>query len=328
MFRHRFAPCSKAALKKDRRERFGDISTPLFLLNQPAVLTSGAIATPAAAPSLRPLWKRALPLVASALVGAAIVGAIARVMWPATPAPSITRFSIILGEGQTITHPGRQVLVISPDGSRIAYSANLRLNVRELSDLEPRAISGAEDKVGVTSPVFSPDGQSIAFYSISERALKRIGIAGGAVTLICTAENPYGMSWTGDRILYGQGDQGIWQVAAGGGKPELVVSVKEGELAYGPQMLPGGQAVLFTLAPATGPDLWDKAQVVVEDLKSGQRTTLLSSGSDGRYLPTGHLVYTTGGVLFGVRFDLDRLTLAECGPVIEGVGRALEARRA
>ena len=314
----------EGCLKKDRRERFGDISTPLFLLNQPAVLTSGAIATPAAAPSLRPLWKRTLPLVASALVGAALAGAVARIVWPSTPTPSVTRFPVILGEGQAITNQGRQAVAISPDGAHIAYTSNLRLSLRALSDLQQRAIAGTEDTIGVTSPVFSPDGKSIVFYSISERALKRVGIAGGAVATICPAENPYGMSWTGDQILYGQGDKGIWRVAAGGGKPELVVSVKEGELAYGPQQLPGGQAVLFTLAPATGPDLWDKAQVVVQDLKSGQRTTLLSNGSERTLPPDGAPRVPTGGVLFGVRFDPDRLTLAgNAVPVIEGVGRAL-----
>ena len=56
------------------------------------------------------------------------------------------------------------------------------------------------------------------------------------------------MSWGKDGIVFGQGSKGIMRVSSNGGKPELLVSVKAGELAHGPQMLPDGQTVLFTLA--------------------------------------------------------------------------------
>ena len=81
------------------------------------------------------------------------------------------------------------------------------------------------------------------------------------------------------------------RVSANGGQPEVLVSVKDGEVMYGPQVLPGGEWVLFTLATAATADGWDKAQIVVQSLKSSERKTLVSGGSDGRYLPTGHLVY-------------------------------------
>ena len=77
---------------------------------------------------------------------------------------------------------------------------------------------------------------------------------------------------------------------------------------HGPQVLPGGEWLLFTIvtgAPAIATvDTWDKAQIVVQSLKSSERRTLVSGGSDGRYLPTGHLVYALAGVLFAVPFDL------------------------
>ena len=56
------------------------------------------------------------------------------------------------------------------------------------------------------------------------------------------------MNWDGGGIVFGQGPKGIMRVSANGGKPEHLVSVKDGEAAHGPQMLPDGQAVLFTLA--------------------------------------------------------------------------------
>ena len=85
-------------------------------------------------------------------------------------------------------------------------------------------------------------------------------------------------------------------------------------------MLPGGQAMLFTLS--TGTAAWDKAQIVVQSLESGDRKTLVEGGSDVRYLPTGHIVYALGGTLFAVPFDLQRLEVTS-GPVplVEGVRR-------
>jgi serine/threonine-protein kinase len=131
------------------------------------------------------------------------------------------------------------------------------------------------------------------------------------------------MSWGADGILFGQNDKGIMRVSANGGEAELLVSVKSGELAHGPQMLPGGQAVLFTLANGTDVDRWDKARVVVQTLKSGERRTLIEGGSDARYVPTGHLVYALNGTVFAVPFDLRRLEVTGGPvPIVEGVLRA------
>jgi len=92
---------------------------------------------------------------------------------------------------------------------------------------------------------------------------------------------------------------------------------------YGPQVLPGGEWVLFTLATAATADGWNKAQIVVQSLKSSERKTLVSGGSDGRYLPTGHLVYALGGVLLAVPFDLPRLAVTGGPvPIVEGVRRS------
>ena len=111
-------------------------------------------------------------------------------------------------------------------------------------------------------------------------------------------------------------------MSASGGKPELLVSVKPGELAYGPEVLPDGQTVLFTLSTGTGPEKWDKAQVVAQSLKTGERHVIIDGGSDARYLPTGHLVYAQSGVLFATPFDPGRLSIDGAPvPIVEGVRR-------
>ena len=51
------------------------------------------------------------------------------------------------------------------------------------------------------------------------------------------------------------------RVSPNGGKPDLLVTVKDDEMAHGPHLLPGGQAILFTLAKSGGLDRWNKARV-------------------------------------------------------------------
>ena len=71
---------------------------------------------------------------------------------------------------------------------------------------------------------------------------------------------------------------------------------------YGPELLPDGETVLFTLGKAgTGSERWDKADIVVQSMKTGTRTAIIHGGGDARYLRTGHLVYAVGGVVFAAR---------------------------
>ena len=175
----------------------------------------------------------------------------------------------------------------------------------------------------VTSPVFSPDSRSVAFWSSADQTLKRVAVSGGAAVTICRADQPFGMSWGTDGIVFGQANKGIMRVSANGGTPEVLVGVKDGEQAYGPQILPGGETVLFTLATGTAAERWDKAQIVTHSLRSGERKTLVDGGSDGRYVPTGHLVYALGGIVFAVPMDLRRLEVTGGPvPIVEGVRRA------
>jgi hypothetical protein len=61
------------------------------------------------------------------------------------------------------------------------------------------------------------------------------------------------MSWGTDGIVFvGFSVKGVFRVAANGGKPELVAALKDDEVAYGPQMLPDRQHVLFTVASGSG----------------------------------------------------------------------------
>jgi len=266
------------------------------------------------------LWKRVALFVMGilAVVLAVLTG------WYLKPSPllHVARFSVMLGEGQQFTGTAVNIIAISPDGTQIVYEANKQLYRRALEELEARPIPGTQTTQLVGSPVFSPDGKSIVFGSTADLALKKVALNGAAAVTICSIDNLYGMSWTEDGIVWGQ-VAGIMRVSANGGKPETLVAAQNGETLHGPEVLPGGQAILFTVGKGQGPDRWDNAQIAVQSLKSGERKTLIEHGSDARYVPTGQLVYASGGRLFAVPFDLQKLQVTGGAvPLVEGVRRS------
>lgn len=310
--------CLEKNLKK-RWQAVGDLRIDL----ESIASAPHAVPTPTQGVMPKPPWRRAFPLAITAVVAGALVGL---TVWSLRPAPSslpITRFRLALPDGQQFTNLGRQVVTISPDGTHVVYVANQQLHVRSMADSDPRPISGTEIPQGVVNPVFSPDSRSIAFWSSADRTIKRIAVSGGVPVTLCSVGNLYGMSWDRDGILFGQGADGIKRVSADGGKPEQLIAVKDGELAHGPQMLPGGETLLFTIAAGTGSDRWDNTRIVAYSLRTHEQKTLVDVGSDGRYLPTGHLVYAVYGVLFAIPFDVTRLeSRGGAVPIVQGVRRA------
>src|SRR5262249_61932721 len=109
---------------------------------------------------------------------------------------------------------------------------------------------------------------------------------------------------------------GTLRGAAKGGMRERIVTVDPGQYAAGPQLMPDGRTVLFTVESGGG----DEAQIVVQSLDRGTRRTVIAGGTNGRYLPTGHLVYGLRGTLLAVPFDPASLSIKGGPvPVVEGV---------
>ena len=308
----------KRCLEKDKQERW---QTAYDLWHDLKWVAEGGsesgVSAMAATPGARPVWQRALPWPV-AVVLSVVIGITAWNLKPSDPRP-VSSFVYDLPEGQVFRSTGRPVVAFSHDGSQFVYNNTGGLYLRSMDELEARVIPGTEGPL--TNPFFSPDGQWVGFYRDSQ--LHKIAISGGAPITLGDASNPYGASWgTDDTILFGQ-PEGIMRVSANGGTPELVVEAREGEQVHGPQLLPGGEWVLFTLTTATGPTRWDQAQIIVESLESRERKVVMLGGSDARYVPTGHLVYAFEGVLFAIAFDADSLeTVGGAVSIVEGVRRA------
>ena len=311
-------------LEKDSAERLPDIGHVRIqikkALKEPVTVSLIGAASAAQAP----LWKRAIPwsLVAVAIVIAGVA------IWSLTrpEVRPITRIPLVLPADQQLTGTNRHVVALSPDGSHLVYTANQQLYLRPMDQLEATPIQGTE---GATrTPFFSPDGQWVGFWVGGH--LKKVSISGGAPVTLCEAQNPFGASWgPDDTIVFGQGPGGIWQVSANGGTPEVLVTMysTSGEWAHGPQILPGGEAILFTLNSQNVP--WSQSQIVVQSLGTGERRVLIEGGREARYAPTGHLVYAQERTLLAVPFDLRRLEVAGGPvPIVEGVQNAGNASAA
>jgi serine/threonine-protein kinase len=314
-------PCRtviQRCLVKDRRKRIADISVAHFLLSEPA---ASALPPTTVAPDdtrQKSVWRWLFPVLCTIVVTAAATAAL---MWrPSTePAHPVMRFSISAPEGTAFT--SGQPLAISRDGSQIVYAANLQLYLRSLSEQDSMPIAGTLAASTMRFPVFSPDGRSVAFWSQADRTLRRIPVTGGVSVPLCDYQFPLGISWDGDWVYFGH-PGGVSRVSANGGRPEVIVKTNAGEWAATPQMLPGGNALLFTLAKGTADDMWDTADIIVHDVKSGDHKVLVHGGSDARYAPTGHLLYTVGGTVRAVPFDAARLEVTGGPvPVLLGVQR-------
>ena len=246
----------------------------------------------------------------------------------APSAASVMRTSIVLPAGQKLTSDDADYpMAVSPDGNRIAYvaeeEAGTQLYVRELSELEPKAIAGT---FWARHPFFSPDGQWVGFFA--EGALQRVSVAGGAPLRICNISGlSMGGSWGPDNtIVFASRAAGLYKVSASGGVPQPLAG---SNLGTWPEILPDNRTVLFSVGDA----------IAIIPLSGGQRRILArtnDSSSEGpallgagyilqaRFVSLGYLVYgQSPGVVRAMPFDLGSLSLQ--GPpvsMIDTVERA------
>ena len=316
----------KRCLHKDVKQRVRDIGDVRLALDR-----AFEVEPPNAGESVaakRPGWRRALPAVVTAAVAALTAAVIAFSLWPAAERRSATRFDYLLPDGQqlAVTLPQRPVLAIAPDGRSFVYQTATGLYLRSMANLDAQLIAGTTERL--STPFFSPDGRWVGYFvntgQTNDRQLKKIAVGGGAPVTLSAVTVPFGASWaSGDVILFGQRG-GIMRVSANGGTPELIVRAADGEQMYGPQLLPGGAAVLFSVTRGLGPTRWGEAQVVAQSLSSGQRTVIAEHGADAHYLPTGHVVYAVADVVLGIAFDAGRLKVTGGAvPLVQAVQRPL-----
>ena len=287
----------------DRCQSARDLRTQLQWLDEPGLVTASA---PIVAPRTTGLavWIGAAALLTCSLIAFTIL-LNSRINGP--PARPV-HLAFARPAGTVLSNTGRQVLTISPDGSQIVFVSNGQLYRRPLDAAEASPIAGTQN-LAPTTPVFSPDGRWVAFTSAAYGGLKRVPVEGGVPVAMLESETGgnFGASWADDGSILLARTRGVFRVPTGGGAVARIFEPRPDEEIYGPQLLPDGDHLLLTVTTATGPDRWDRAQVIAYTLSSGTRRVLIDGGADGRYLSTGHLVYAVGPTLFAVPFNLRSL---------------------
>jgi eukaryotic-like serine/threonine-protein kinase len=310
----------KKCLAKEPERRWQDASDLCDELKW--ISDSGAPLQVPQTSSARGIRARGLrPLVLG--IGALAIGIItALAAWNLKPSPApsskpVSRFTVSLPPDQSASPSdiaGRNALALSPDGTKLAYVATekgvQRIYLRPLDSLEAKSISGSE---GGGTPFFSPDGQWLGFFAGGK--MRKVSVNGGAVVTLTDAGGlGLGGSWSNrGRIAFG-GMGGIQQISEGGGAPEPVTHLEQGDAAHvWPEFLPNEEAMLFTVA-STGPP-----RVAVQALRSGKRQILFPGGTP-HLARSGQLVYAQAGTLMAAPFDAQKLAVTRAAvPVLEGV---------
>ena len=300
------------------------VKTRLRDIGETRVVISNCLANPVSGPDVPrrvEAYRARLPWAVAVVL--AVIAGLALWEWlkPALPAPHpVMRFAMTLP-----ANPNPGWIALSRDGSRLAFGAGNTgkpIYVRELDQFEWRPLAGTENAV---FPVFSPDGQWIAYMAgfTGPRQLKKISVAGGtALTLVDDAgDGPSTIAWEQDDYIYFGGRQGLERAPSTGGRPQILATAdsKKGELAYNaPQLLPGGKQLLFSISLGL-----NKVQIAALNLRTAEKKILLDAAGWGSYartaLETGHIIYARNGSLFAAPFDPSRLQLRSPVPVLEGI---------
>ncbi len=317
-------------LEKEAKDRCHDISDVRVDIQKVLSDPDGVWAQSAIVVGSNRSLAASLLVVAAVAVLAATISGVA--VWNARAPADVRRavhMTITLPENEQLAGGGLEEMspVAASVNGDIAYVGMRdevqQLFLRRLDSREATPIRGSE---GATGPFFSPDGQSIGFFAASR--LKTVSIDGGVPRELARSSVHRGGTWGDDGyIIYSidGGGNGLLRIAdSGAGEPEPV-TIPDPESGEGshrfPQILPGGEAIIYTVG--TGGS-WDDALIVAQRLDSGERFDLVT-GSDARYVRTGHLVYVRAGRLMAVPFNLERLDVTgEPVPLVEGIMQATD----
>jgi serine/threonine protein kinase/Tol biopolymer transport system component len=279
-------------LVRDRRHRLHDIADARLELEasqgwQPDDDDSAAIAGHASTPKgrLRPL------LLGGAGLAIGVLGTALVLREPeersAIGAPSVARFAIGSAERLHYTQ------AISPDGSRICFTDENGLSMRDLDSAAPEIVPSTR---GAERPFFSPDSAWVGF-QLGEALWKMRAEGGEPEKLTDLAHGRVtSASWGADGdivivLTYGGDTSTLLRVSDRGGEAETLRTPdrQAGEVYYsGVTHLPGDRGILLSV---------DGAPNQIQLLRDGSVAALAEGApfesNTLAYSPTGHLLYSS-----------------------------------
>jgi serine/threonine-protein kinase len=294
------AAATAKALEKIPGDRFDSAASFAAALTDTKVLSTQAVAayvpgSPGTQPSQ--FWRARWRTVIAIVLLAAAAG------WFLRPVPSahvhpVTRFTIPVPDGHLMSFYYRPNIDVSPDGRSLVFFSKSILYRRSLDRAAPDRLGEFPE---MCCPQFSPDRRWVVFgNTLSDPSIKGVSIEGGPmVDLVAQLSNVPLVIGT---VMGG----GVRRRLPGSNEWEAITNpgtLGEGAHAWA-QLMPEERDVLFTVL---GPSyMWHGAAVVVEDIETGARDTVVQDATYGRYLPTGHIVYVdVDGTLYAVPYDAE-----------------------
>jgi len=271
----------------------GGVSKPIVVMESKAA--------PAVTPVVVRERRRGLPwwLAAAGVLAGLAGGYLFRARQP--PSAEMLQFSVAPPVGFAIeAGSSRQTFALSPDGSRLAYTAMnssgvFQTFIREFDALESRPLANSN---GSYSLFWAPDGRSI--FLTMRGKLKRSDLDGSQQVV---GDTP-GMMLTAavrGRDLLISGRSANYIVPVSGGTPQPVK-----EIYQWPQMLPDGRHLIYTVLDSR---LGRHRASVVNFGDPASAKFLIDSDSRVMYAPSvlnsgsGHLLFVRAGALLAQHFD-------------------------
>jgi len=211
---------------------------------------------------------------------------------------------------------------ISTDGSTLVYvgqsEGGIALYAQHTDQLDARLVPGT---VGANQPLFSPDGDWVAFEQGGK--LKKVRLDGSAPINVADAGSQNGADWTTrNEIVFGAelNFHGLSKVSASGGalKEFARPDTTKGETDYlWPISLPDGKTVVFTIWSGS----LASAKLATASLQDGDVIPLDLPGIRPLVVIDRILVYVqSDGAVMGVKLDRSgRHTAGTPSPVLDPV---------
>ena len=303
----------RKCLAKDRKRRLPDIAAARIdlaeAIEDPSSsfirLSEGGLAEKGARSGMGWLGVGMTVVIASLVIGA--VGWFLRLVDPALE----PRYSEILFdkyEGKrffTMFH--NRSFALSPDGRSLVYlfsESTRRLYLRDFTTGLDAPIPIANNPWLVSSPFFSPDGESLGF--VAEGGLYTIPTRGGRAQRISSdpqlsTATHRGFDWSQmGQIVVAMKERPLRLVSVDGTESREITTFSEGETHKCPQFL-DDEHVLFLVA---NDDELGLAQAVVVNTRTLESTPLgIEPCHDIRFVASGHLLCSVYDEIYAVPFD-------------------------
>jgi serine/threonine-protein kinase len=234
-----------------------------------------------------------------------------RVSVKAESASGNTFLRTSMGPSMTLAPDGRSMVRTGPTASTGTGGSQLWL--RRWNSLQEEPLRGT---VGGVSPVYSPDGRSVAYIDALNR-ITVLSLASGTQEMVLESGlqdvsiRGGGIAWGPDGMLYGAGLHGLIRIPLDGGRPEqlTVVDSANGEMTHGwVDVLPSGRGALISIIPREIADL-DQHVVAAVDFENGTVSQIFQ-GVFARYVHPGYVVLVQGdGAMYAAPFNGETMAL-------------------